>query len=437
MKILERLRNNTYWGLDKLRGNFVKDALTEIRAINENPLSQNSKRIKNKHLKKILNHAVNTTSYYRKACNFESLADYPVINKNIIRDNYDEFKSRKFNFDKLYEASTSGSTGTPFKVHLSKGKQERNYADNLYFSSYADYQVGMPFCYLRIWNEVNKKNKISHFKQNTYPIDIANLSTISLQGIIKKINLLPERYFLLAYGSTYEAIADYLRESDDKIKKKAKGLFVMAEPLNSKTRNYLYNKFACPVYSRYSNAENGFIGHQWSMKTDEYIMNTGSYKIELLKFGKDEPVANGERGRIVVTDLFNYAIPIIRYDTGDVAVKGESNINGQKRPVFKNIEGRRIDFIYNVHGELISPHTIDYAVRQTPSLIQFQLVQIDRQHYNLKLLFKEKKKGLEEKVLDNLKIYLGKSARIRISFVDEIPVLNSGKRKIVVNKMTA
>ena len=63
----------------------------------------------------------------------------------------------------------------------------------------------------------------------------------------------------------------------------------------------------------------------------------------------------GELARIVVTDLFNYAMPLIRYDTGDLAVVEKHEKYGK---VITSIEGRRTDFIYNTSGDVLSPYSV-------------------------------------------------------------------------------
>lgn len=430
------MRNKLYWLLDSIKGGKIRSHLNEIGEMITSPESNSSIQRKETYLKKLLQQSVNNTSYYRQFKGYKSLEDFPVVNKSIIQENYKKFQSSEFDFSSLSIVSTSGSTGMPFKVHQSKEKRQRNHADALFFQNFAGYEVGDPLCFLRIWNEINRKSKLYHFKHNTYPIDISDLSEKSVKKIISQINDLPNNCVLLAYGTTFEVLADYIMKNSVDISVRVKCCLIMSESISTEIRNFMSEHLECPVLSRYSNSENGFLAHQFEMESTDYLVNTASYHIELLDFEKDTPVRAGEPGRVVVTDFFNFAVPFIRYDTGDIAVLDKKIVDGHSVPVFKRIEGRKLDFIHNSSGELISPHTIDYGVRQTPGLIQFQLIQTGVKHYTLKLLVKDRDVVDEDLVIENMRKYLGQDAEIDVHHVEELPVLSSGKRKIVVNEMS-
>ena len=82
------------------------------------------------------------------------------------------------------------------------------------------------------------------------------------------------------------------------------------------TRMSLEQAFHCKCVSRYANEENGFLGQDYT-KNNIFIPNRANYYIEILKLDSEESAELNEVGRIVVTDLYNYAMPMIRYDTGD------------------------------------------------------------------------------------------------------------------------
>jgi phenylacetate-CoA ligase len=190
----------------------------------------------------------------------------------------------------------------------------------------------------------------------------------------------------------------------------------------------LEEAFRCPVVSRYSNMENGFIANQRKGEL-EYRINTASFIVEILDMNSDKVVPEGSVGRIVVTDLFNKAMPLIRYDTGDIGSK--VIINGEQ--YLNTIEGRKTDLIYNTNGLPVSVHIISNTMWEYDDLNQYQFIQVGKEHYIMKLNFDgdfTKEKQLEEK----LKSYLGNNANIVFEYVKEIPVLHSGKRKYIANE---
>ncbi|MER2510896.1 MAG: hypothetical protein ABTQ25_00490, partial [Nitrosomonas ureae] len=357
----------------------------------------------------------------------ESLTDFPVINKNMIRENMSSFLSSEFERMKLHTVTTSGSTGTPFTVYQDRKKRLRHLADSIYFLKKAGFLIGERLYYLRVWNAINKKNFVECFTENLVMEEISNLSASWTKKLINRLQHDLSAKALLAYSSTYEALVVNLvtlgiTEQDVHLK----AIISMSESLSEPARQRLGEIFKCPVFLRYSNMENGFLGQQISGNSKQYQINLASYHVELLDVARDVPVKAGERGRVVVTDLFNRAMPLIRYDTGDIAVMSQAGL------AFEDVEGRATDFIYSTAGSLISPHAITNLMWKYSELKQFQFVQTAEKKYLLKLN-PEKKFQRAKELMDEFKQYLGVDANIEIEFVEEIPQLASGKRKKIVN----
>ena len=186
-----------------------------------------------------------------------------------------------------------------------------------------------------------------------------------------------------------------------------------------------------PVYSRYSNLENGILAQQVPGSGHRYLVNTASYVLEIFKTDTDEPAAPGELGRIVVTDLYNYAMPMIRYDTGDMGVLSKEK-DEAGNSYLEIVEGRKLDLLYATDGTLVSSYIVYKNMWQYTEILQYQLVQYGAKDY----LFKINMEGpftKEEKLVQEFKQYLGADANFRVEYVDEIPLLASGKRKKIAN----
>jgi phenylacetate-CoA ligase len=187
--------------------------------------------------------------------------------------------------------------------------------------------------------------------------------------------------------------------------------------------------FGVPVLSRYSNIENGIIAQQMPESGANYIINWASYFVEILDLENDTALEHGKPGRIVITDLFNYAMPLIRYDTGDI---GSMGLDSNGNPVLTLIQGRKLDTIYNTKGEVFSSAII-WELEYYNNIKQFQLIQTGEKSYTFKLSV-DGKFTESEKLVERFKNHLGLDALITIEEIDEIPVLASGKRRLVVNQ---
>ena len=135
-------------------------------------------------------------------------------------------------------------------------------------------------------------------------------------------------------------------------------------------------------------------------------------------------------GRIVITDLYNKALPLIRYDTGDLGIMIEGNDESKGFPILKKLFGRKLDVIYDCDGNPIHPMFLSRTLKNYSHIKQWQFIQKSTMRYELKLITQEKKSI--EKCLNELKNLLGDKSKIDVKFVDGIPVLSSGKRKSVI-----
>lgn len=86
-------------------------------------------------------------------------------------------------------------------------------------------------------------------------------------------------------------------------------------------------------------------------------------------------------------------------------------------------------------NEPVFPMTLGRILKYYSDIVQWQFIQRSPKTYLLKVIVAGDKLAKEEEILSELHSYFGQDANIRIEYVDDIPVLNSGKRKPVVNEM--
>ncbi len=428
--LAEKLRNIIFWVLDFLKGSKVSTQLNEITTILNS--YDAAKNIIEKKLTQILQVAANNTQFYA-AYKQATIQSFPVINKIIIRQNEGAFISSKYDKDKLIKVVTSGSTGTPFCVYHDVEKKIRNTADTIYFARQANFNIGQKLYYFKIWNDINKKNWFNTWSQNIEACNVFNLSDASIQTLIDTINADKSTIGFLAYASAFDAICRYLDKNPHiKITANVQSAIAMSEALNEYTKQAMQKHFNCHCVSRYSNVENGMIAQQHANAANEFYINFASYYVEVLHIDNDVPCTLGQAGRIVVTDLYNQAMPLIRYDTGDIGVLAQKNINGIDTPILQKIEGRKMDMVFNTAGHLVSSFTITNGMWKYTELCQYQFIQTDKATYLFKLNCDETF-AREALLIDDFKIIFGQDAIINVEYVSEIPLLHSGKRKKVMN----
>lgn len=424
----ESIRGTAFWTLDFLRGSKVKNHYLDIKNIMEN---NGCKGKQQGYLEDILKYATENVDFYRPYLSYSSLKDFPIINKNIIKNIYEQFQSIEYRNARVFNMHTSGSTGTPFIVRQDANKRNRVYAEMMYFWGKAGYQIGMRYVFFRVWTSINRKSIISARSRNIIMRDIIKMDEENLEKIRQTLKTDQKIKILLGYASTFENLVNYLNACGDTPDMyNIRAVISGAEALEETTREKLKKVFGVPVVSLYSNQENGMIAQE-CLENKEFHICSASYYVELLKFESDEPAEDGEEGRIVITDLFNHAMPLIRYETGDVGIMKAHSECGWNTPVFSSIQGRLIDYIYDTRGKKLSPYMIVVFMWPFDKILQFQFVQEAAKQYILKINGAEGHYR-DDDFIDMFKKVLGQDADITVEHVDEVPVLKSGKQKKIV-----
>ncbi len=439
MNFLASLRSHAFWLIDFVKGGKVKAAYERVKRID---LSNSDDDAVIQHINSawedLRDHACTTTPFYASYAH-RSIKEFPVITKQDIRNAEENFFSSAFKREDLITMSTSGSTGTPFVCYQNGLKKRSVNAEVIYYSEKLGYSLGENLSYIRTVVKKNKKSSFKQFVQNQTLINCKSLGDEEIKTMLAKLASFYRRapITVLAYASTYTAIKDYLARSGiTKIENaNVRGFISGSDMLFDQTREAISSAFGnVPVVSRYSNEENGVLGQDEGIN-NVFVINEANYIIEIL----DEDgnvLPDGCRGRIVVTDLYNYAMPMIRYDTGDVGAITMVDIAGRKKRCISDFGGRRVDVIYDATGNPLSPHAITNAMWEFTDVTQFQLVQTDRSKYVLRLNADDSFSRVAE-LSAVIGAILGNGAELEIRRENEIPVLASGKRRYIVNEWLA
>lgn len=390
--------------------------------------------IQQRHLNELLKHATENSSYYKlySGC---KLGHFPVVNKSILNEHYSEVcvpidKIPGQEGDKVHIQKTSGSTGTPFSIPQDTRKRNRRVAELKYFNEQVGFKSHEMLGQCRIWTKWQSKSKWQSFKENIIPINISKMddkTVAMLMETVKKHKIVALR----AYASWYDALVKYMEEGkgDPKDLSTVKVCISSSEALNEETRAKMRAIAGIPIVEAYADEEAGMLAQQRIDDTNYYLNHSG-YVFEFLKLDSDERAEPGELARIVITDLFNYAFPLIRYDTGDTAVYERGNERSNGWNYISILYGRRLDLVYNTSGQPVHPMNFARILKNLPGIIQWQFIQKTEKEYLIKL---NANKNLSvENTLKEIKAILGDNANVSVEYVNDIPVLASGKRKPVV-----
>lgn len=418
-KTPEELRR-AFWQSDLERGGIIRSQYDEVkRVLRDRDMAWAQQRLLD-----LKRHAIEQTDFYR---GYRATDEFPVVSKTILMENEEACKAKAGFQTPTHISSTSGSTGTPFSVVQDWKKRSRNIADLKVFGELCGYPSHERMIYFRAISEKLKRTPEQEERENIYYIDCSDMGDAHLEQM-KQAILEKAPRIVFGYSSTLVELARYIRRTGIPASGfSLKSVLTGGEGLSYEHRQLLESVFGCTVYRRYSDMEMGILA-QDEGNGSEYVLNWGSYYFECLKADADEPVFPGEVGRIVVTDLFNYAFPMIRYDTGDLGVMDDGGAG--EMPKLKEIYGRVRDCVYTTDGRLLSPARISVTMWGAAGVRQWQFIQEGRALYVLKL--NGDRSADYRAYTEKLKDLLGSDAEIKVEFVDEIPVTASNKRRAVI-----
>lgn len=387
--------------------------------------------ILNKHyLNDILTHATIFSPFYKRYRGFKNLCDFPIVDKQFLKDHWDEIAVPEYqDLADNREKYTSGSTGTPFKMIMDRYKHCRWIAGNKVFRSNVGVRSHEKTVFI---SETVQDKKIPLERQdrdNVYYLSCKYFDESSLQELLAYFMENDVRS-LTSLASLLDRLAHYVYEgkapewSGDFL-----AVFSVSEPLKESARRILSDYFRCPVYVFYANEENGVLGVEDGTSYG-CRANEADFFFEVLKMDSDEPAEEGELGRLVITDLFNKAFPVIRYENGDLV----SLVRTEEGKLYiKEIAGRKTDALYTTDGRMVHYfHSISF-LEPFMDIKQFQLIQYDYHHF--KWVLNTENHSYEEMIIKESRKLFGEDSEWEFEYVDDLPKLRSGKVRMTVCKI--
>ena len=143
----------------------------------------------------------------------------------------------------------------------------------------------------------------------------------------------------------------------------------------------------------------------------------------------NRPVKQGEEGKVVVTNLFNYSMPLIRYEIGDMAVLGPEHCScGNVLPTFEKITGRITDHFILKNGTTIHGEYFTHLFYLKDWVEKFQVIQEDYNKIRIMIVARgEVPDRCKHDIDAKIRLVMGQKCQIKWDFVDDIPKTASGK----------
>ncbi|MFA5125792.1 MAG: phenylacetate--CoA ligase family protein [archaeon] len=425
-------RKPIIFALLKITGSKIPSILKEIEQIDNSSKKEIEDYQKDK-LEKILLHAWKNVPYYSKVLtkarvvvdgkvNLENFDKIPVLTKDIIRKEGKNLYSKDYKKRKFYENTSGGSTGEPVRFIQDKEYDEWNNSTKIYYKLLNKQDIGEKE--LRFWGSERdllegKEKRSIRFRNwlyNRKEFNAFKMSEKDMFDFVEKWNNFNPSWIEAYVQSIYE-FAKFVKKNNLKVITPKNGILTSAGTLYLDMKKTIEETFNCKVYNRYGSREVGGIA----------CSNKNFNKLKISFWHNYLEILNKKNktfGKVILTPLNNYSMPLIRYDIGDIAVKGKNTLNLNK------IKGRDVGLIKTTDGKLIDGEFFTHLFYYKYWVEKFQVIQKSVNRIQISIVGKKNVFDMKNIELDIKKV-MGKECVIKWRFVKEILSKENGKYEFV------
>jgi phenylacetate-CoA ligase len=424
--------------VDFLLGIKFMSKLIELRKVysmQENKINE----LQENKLNSILRYAINNVPFYSDYKYLVNEKDihmhlnkFPIIDKNILLDQ--QIKLLSVEKKNLIKCVSSGSTGQQSVIYMSKVDQSYVRATQILWWEWAGYKIGDPILQTGITPNRGLVKSIKDIFLNTYYLQAF---THSKDDVIKALKWAKTKNkpVLAGYASSLYIIAKYAIEEDISVDFKV--AITWGDKLFDHYKKIIKQAFNVDIYETYGSAEGLMIGGQKDQEK-MYQMLLNSY-VEIVD-DNDLPVKDGKMGHVIVTNLNAFAMPLIRYRIGDLAIKQpqlnqplDKNI---QLPLWEKIVGRDTDLVKTKSGKFLVVHSFTGIFEHIPEIKQFCVIQNNIEGIIINIIRGE---GFNKKILNEIQQeilkHINEPFKIEFKEVDFIAPTKSGKPQLIISNL--
>jgi phenylacetate-CoA ligase len=439
--LLQKLLMPVY---EKIKGKNLLFYLNEY----ESHLTWSPEQLKSyqwKEIKKLLTHAFDNTTFYPEMWakaginsidDIQSMSDFeklPLISKDDIAKHYQRFVAK--NYANNIKKATGGSTGQPFRFELNTDSNTRREA--IMWRGYGWLGAGLGQKTLYLWGaDIGQPTKLKVLKNNLYHafynrkmLNSFAMNTNNMHTYIEEINNYHPTA-LVAYVNPLYELARFIIEQKISVFS-PKTILTGAEPLHEFQREVIEKAFNCKVYNTFGCREFMLMSAECQAHKKLHI-NSDHLVVETVNdLGQS---ITGESGDLVVTDLYNYGMPLIRYVNGDRATLIKQPCGCENPlPIMSSIDGRKLDIIKTASGKSIPGELFPHLFKEFIGIDKFQVKQSEISNLQIRLItnkhFTEQNK---DDIAKEINKYAKNELQLVFDLVDDIPLTVSGKHRVTI-----
>lgn len=403
----------------------------------------------NAHIPALIEQAYNNVPFYKQWLDaaevkpeeirtVDDLDKIPIVRKADLIAHADEFRATNASEYAMIHHHTGGTTGTPCAYDMDRYSWALNWAVKMRTFEWGGYRYGVDELGVMAGGSLipgkkgGWKNRLWRYINNYYSIPISHLTEELLEQHYKYLKNHHVR-FMRGYPSALTVLVEYVREHHGTLPMQA--VFTTAEMLLPHQRKLMEEVFQCKLFDTYGCGDGMGGATECDAHGEFHVCEECSIMQIVDKNGKE--VHDGEEGEIVLTALYNYGFPFIRYAPGDMAVKSERVCAcGRETKMIRVLNGRSSDNFKLANGKILNGLSLPFE-ELTEEVAQFQVVQVATDKVELLIVPKihDLAPKREEALRKLLEYHCGEGISVEVKVVNEIEVPYSGKRRYVISKI--
>ena len=371
----------------------------------------------------------------RRLESVRELEAFPILTKDEITANYLEMTSLPWRGRSLVK-TTGGTTGDPFRLEYTMESYARRTAVMWRGYEWAGAGPGVRTAYL--WATPAMKYGWRGLKERTYQ-RVFNRRFFDAFGM-NEVNIGDYAHSIARYGPDvlvgYVRPVLYLAQWAIRTGQRVWGLKSVvtgAEALYDAERKQIEEAFACPVFNTYGCREFMLIAAECDQHAGLHV-NADHLVVELVDTAGRG--VTGKSGDVIVTDLHNLAMPLVRYRSGDRATARHDGPCGCGRglPLLQSIDGRILDTIVTPDGRHVPGEFFVYVMLGRTAIKRYQVVQVETDSLEVRVMLNAVLPQAErDHIAAQITEVTGPAMRISVIEVDGIDESASGKRRVTVS----
>ena len=402
-------------------------------------------------LQKLIAHAYKDCRFYRErmeqaglrpsdVTELSVLRRMPRLTKKDLQTSGDEMLAQSFPAEQRLRNQTGGSTGSPVQFYVDKERFTSRMASTLRHNAWAGYRAGDWCAHLwgarmdlmesgGLWNRLRK-----HLNHRMIELNTSSIGEEDWQRFIAEVRSRRPRV-MLAYAQSAVLFAKYAVENGI-TDLEFPSMITTSEVLLPEQRQLLETTFRGKVFNRYGSREVSVVASECEHHRGMHV-NADALLMEIVP----EPGLAEGCGRILITDLLNHSMPLIRYEIGDVGrwAEDQSCPCGRGLPLLAALEGRVTDFLVLRDGRHLSGVALlTWVFASMPQVRQVQFVQRSAERILLRVVpGKGYSAETPAEIRARMAPYLKGMAEMEFEEVAAIPSEASGKYRFVLREEVA